>query len=155
LYLMNGRFADEQARHLARRCAAEADPARRVEQMYRIVFGRAPTGEELKLGLDFIKNAPTRLRPAAASPHEAWSYGYRSCVPATGQVSFTPLPYFVGGSWKIAVHEPDPTRGRAVLNAKGGHPGNGPRYGVIRRWTAPRDGSVAIRGALSHKEEGY
>jgi hypothetical protein len=154
LYLMNGRFADQQARRLVQRCAGEAEPARRIEQMYRLVFGRTPSEEELKLGLDFLRNAQTQPRAATASPQQAWSYGYGSCDPATGKPNFTPLPYFVGESWKIAAHEPDPVKGRAFLTAKGGHPGTGPQHGVIRRWTAPRDGSAVIRGILSHKEEG-
>ena len=37
-----------------------------------------------------------------------------------------------------------------MLNEKGGHAGNDLQHAAIRRWTAPRDGAVSIRGTLSH-----
>jgi len=38
------------------------------------------------------------------------------------------------------------------LNAAGGHPGN-PRFAAVRRWTAPRDGTVNVTGTLKHENE--
>jgi hypothetical protein len=151
LYLLNGRFADVQARHLAARYAAKADSARRIGQMYRLVFGRVPTRAEVNLGLDFLKNAAPP-QPHLATPADAWKYGYGNYNPATGKVNFTPLPYFTGKAWQLSAREPHPDKGSAFLNAKGGHPGKGSRYGVIRRWVAPQDGTAGIRGTLSHQQ---
>ncbi len=153
LYMLNGRFVEDQARHLAARCAGEADPSRRIGQIYRRAFGRDPTPREVALGLDFVRQADAEPRPTP-SPREAWAYGYGRFDAAAGKVDFAPLPYFTGRSWKLAAHEPSPTKGRAHLDARGGHPGKGPPHGVIRRWVAPRDGRVAIAGTLAHKEDG-
>ena len=45
---------------------------------------------------------------------------------------------------------PDPSTGWALLNATGGHAGNDVAHGVIRRWTAPQAGTIAIAGTLGH-----
>ncbi len=55
LFLMNSPFAIEQARALAAR--TEGDSAKRIEEMYRIVYGRKPTSEEASAALAFV-NAP-------------------------------------------------------------------------------------------------
>src|SRR5262249_52052548 len=151
--MLNGRFVEDQARHLARRCSGEADPSRRIAQLYRLAFGRDPTPQEVALGLSFTHQADAQPRPAP-SPRDAWAYGYGAFDAATGKVSFTPLPYFTGAAWKLAAHEPSPTRGRGYLDAKGGHPGKGSPHAVIRRWVAPRGGRLAIAGTLAHKEDG-
>ncbi len=56
LYLMNGPFAAECARALMRRpdVAGLADPAQRIDRLYRICFGRAATTEEIALGRDYV-----------------------------------------------------------------------------------------------------
>jgi hypothetical protein len=45
---------------------------------------------------------------------------------------------------------PDPKTGWAMLDADGGHAGNDFQHAVIRRWVAPRDGTVQVSGTLSH-----
>jgi hypothetical protein len=52
LYLMNHPFANEQARELARRhdIVAPADPSQRIDRLYRILFGRPATANEIELG---------------------------------------------------------------------------------------------------------
>ena len=40
-----------------------------------------------------------------------------------------------------------------MLNATGGHPGNDQQHTSIRRWTAPRDGTITIDGLLKHESE--
>jgi hypothetical protein len=60
LFLMNNPFVLECARRLARRpeVAAEPDVARRVERLYRLAYGRAPSAEETALARDFVGAAP-------------------------------------------------------------------------------------------------
>src|SRR5205823_1215574 len=57
LFMMNSPFAIEQARKLAARpeLEAEKDPAKRVEQLYRVTLGRRPTTEEAALGVKFVE----------------------------------------------------------------------------------------------------
>jgi hypothetical protein len=53
LYLLNSPFVQQQARALAHR-TTETDPTRRIEQLYRLAYGRLPTPDEVALGLKFI-----------------------------------------------------------------------------------------------------
>jgi hypothetical protein len=61
LFAMNSAFAIEQVRRLVARpeIAGEADAARRVAALYRLVLQRPPTAEEAELALRFIDAANT------------------------------------------------------------------------------------------------
>jgi mono/diheme cytochrome c family protein len=50
LFLMNNPFAIEQARRVTRRpeIAGERDPARRVDRLFRLLYSRPPTAEEVQ-----------------------------------------------------------------------------------------------------------
>jgi hypothetical protein len=56
LFLMNNPFVIETAGRLARRpeVAAATAPGRRVEVLYRLLYGRSPTGEELAWAHDYV-----------------------------------------------------------------------------------------------------
>ncbi len=140
LFLMNSPFVMEQAQVLVRRpeVSGESDPEQRIQRLYRAVYGRAATAREVTLGLAFL-GLPTH-EPLAQLP--AWQYGFGA--------SFTPLPHYTGSAWQGGPKLPDPKAGWCMLNAQGGHAGADP---LVRRWTAPRDGVVAISGTLVHKEK--
>jgi mono/diheme cytochrome c family protein len=53
LFFLNSGFVLRQAEALAQRVELEATPDARVRGLYRSVFGRAPTAEELRLGRSF------------------------------------------------------------------------------------------------------
>jgi hypothetical protein len=55
LFMMNSTFVEEQAAGLANRLSGE--DAQRVRQAYRILYGRAPSDEELKLGQAFAQKS--------------------------------------------------------------------------------------------------
>ena len=70
LFFMNSDFMQQQGERLAQRLAGEADNRARIEKAYRLIFGRPPTGEELRAGLTFITTAPMKdyeERKAAAT----------------------------------------------------------------------------------------
>lgn len=48
---------------------------------------------------------------------------------------------------------PSPETGWAMLHAAGGHTGENPDFAAIRRWTAPKSGTVTISGRLEHPGE--
>jgi len=52
LYLMNSSFVEQQAAGLAKRLTG--DEGDRLRQIYRLLFGRQPSSEEVQLGLDFV-----------------------------------------------------------------------------------------------------
>jgi hypothetical protein len=67
--------------------------------------------------------------------------------------SFHALPHFTGKAWQGGAKWPDAKLGWVQLTAEGGHPGNDTAHACIRRWIAPRAGTVAITGDLVHEPE--
>jgi hypothetical protein len=55
LFMMNSSFVEEQAAGLANRLTG--DDAQRIRQVYRLLYGRAPSAEELRLGLAFARKS--------------------------------------------------------------------------------------------------
>jgi hypothetical protein len=55
LFFMNSDFMQQHAERLAESVAEEPDDAARIEKVYRKLFGRAPTAEEVKAGREFLQ----------------------------------------------------------------------------------------------------
>jgi hypothetical protein len=79
LYFMNSGFVYKQAQAFAERVYDEAPGANetsdtaRIQKAYRILFGRAPSQEETKAGLDFLQTHPeTPGDQVAGQPTTAW-----------------------------------------------------------------------------------
>ncbi|WP_435019937.1 PSD1 and planctomycete cytochrome C domain-containing protein [Tundrisphaera sp. TA3] len=123
LMLMNGDFALGQAKAMAARLIAET-PA--------------------DLPLDTTP-------PTIPEPASAWQYGFgRYDEGSRRVVAFAPLPHWTGSAWQGGPALPDPGIGWVVLYAAGGHPGNDADHAAIRRWVAPRDGTVEVAGRIKH-----
>jgi hypothetical protein len=60
LFLMNSDFMQLESEELAKRVAAEPDNRARLNKVYLLIYGRNPTEEELKLGLEYLKAEPLR-----------------------------------------------------------------------------------------------
>ena len=60
LFFMNSDFVQQQAELLVKRIEAEPNQTARIQKAYRLVFGRAATPEEIRLGLDYIRNEPMK-----------------------------------------------------------------------------------------------
>jgi hypothetical protein len=58
LYFMNSSFVYLQAEKLAQRVYDEGNDEARIRKAYRILFGRAPTGAEANVGLEFLRAHP-------------------------------------------------------------------------------------------------
>jgi hypothetical protein len=67
LEMLNGDFANAQAKALSERLLKEAgpNPKRQIDLAYRIATGRAPKEQEMRLALAFLK-APTAMEAARA-----------------------------------------------------------------------------------------
>jgi hypothetical protein len=52
--------------------------------------------------------------------------------------------------WQGSCQLPDPKIGWCILNGSGGHPGESPKFMIVRRWIAPQDGWISISGTLQH-----
>ena len=157
LFGMNHPFVVQQAKSLlkwsAQSSVRSASDEARIHFIYAQLFQRAPSSSELATALTFVQSpAPAPL--AASGSSKAWQYGYGEWDESSGRVkSFTPLPHFTGDSWQGDAAWPNTELGWAQLTATGGHPGDDRQHAVVRRWTAPADGSYAVQSKLIHEPE--
>jgi hypothetical protein len=154
LFLMNSPFVVHQARTLAERADIKASsrPEEQIRRMYELAFQRQPEPDELRLAVRFLE---AQSRASTALPGgPAWQYGRGQFDESTQRVkAFQLLPHFTGAAWQGGAKLPDEQLGWVMLNATGGHPGNDRAHAAIRRWTAPRDGTITIDGTLKHESE--
>jgi hypothetical protein len=154
LFLMNSPFVIQQAGKLIARPEVKhaATPEQRIQELHRICFQRPPDADEIALGKRFIETRASSTE--TASPTGGWQYGWGEFdAKAKRTKSFTALPHFNSYSWQGSTNLPDAKLGWVLLNSEGGHPGNDQQHAAIRRWTAPRDGTITISGELHHPEE--
>ena len=150
LFLMNSPFVVQQAQGLVERpeIADEPDPARRVALLYRALYQREPTPDEIALGSQFVSSGGDNDHGSVV-----WQYGYGRYDPEKQRTAkFTPLPFFTGTAWQGGAKIPDRKLGWVTLNATGGHPGGDLQHAAIRRWVSPMDGVIRISGTVSHHE---
>jgi len=152
---MNHPFMADRARALIARVAGPADdPAGRVRRLYHAIYQRDPTGPQRRSALEFLDAAAAEPRPAVPAGALAWQYGYGANNESAGTLrDFHPLPHFTGAAWGGGPAWPDPALGWVQLTARGGHAGNDLQHAAVRRWTAPRDGTVAVRSTAIHEVE--
>ena len=60
LFLMNSDFMQIESEELAKRVAGEPDNRARIRKVYMLAYGRNPSEEEIKLGLDYLHAEPLR-----------------------------------------------------------------------------------------------
>lgn len=127
LMLMNGGFALQQAEKLAARSSQAPDI---LDEQFREKLPQLPS-----------------------PPPLIWTYGYGQFDSARKTINeFKELPHWTGSEWQGGEQRPDPQIGWVILNKTGGHPGK-PKFGAIRRWTAPIAGTLSIQGSLVHPSE--
>jgi hypothetical protein len=158
LYLMNSPFFAEESKHLMARPEIQKarDDRARIENLYRIVFGRDPSKQELSLALGYVtsEHDPEHDGKTAEdtdTQESVWQDGMGAFDEKTGQVQFEPFQYFVDERWQPASLLPQPLLGSPYVGEKAGMPGDDLKHAVIRRWVAPMDGTVEISGSLEHK----
>jgi len=126
LMLMNGVFVLQQSSLLAKESLEE------VRKLSTVELDRYPS-----------------ITPSSVA---TWQFGYGAVDPQSERTtSFARMPHWTGSSWQGGPKLPDPKLGWAILNATGGHPAGA--HAVIRRWTAPADGTVDITGLIGHPSE--
>ena len=151
LFLMNSPFVIQQSRSLMERPelkAAGLGEEERIRKIYQLAFQREPTPTELQFGKEFLAAPPP---PALGGNPSSWLYGYGGFDTNTQRVAkFRKLPHFTGSAFQGGSTLPDPKLGWVMVNNGGGHPGNDQEHAAIRRWVAPRAGTITISGTLSH-----
>ncbi|MBI2925393.1 MAG: PSD1 domain-containing protein [Verrucomicrobia bacterium] len=154
LFFMNSPFLTERARALARRPEVRGIDAlaERVRRLYRLAYQREPTARQVATGVRFLETAQTEPTPEPPKPRATpWQYGFGEYDEGSDRLkAFHPLPNFTGEAWQGGPEWPDGKLGWVQLKADGGHAGNDLAHAAVRRWTAPRDGTVWITGVISH-----
>jgi mono/diheme cytochrome c family protein len=156
LFLMNSPLVIECAKQLvaATNFTRLPSDAERARFIYQGTLQRAPSRDELAAVDTFVAATPQAevVRPEVI----AWRYGRGRYDEVLQRVQwFAALPVFANNQWQVSDKFPDPAKGHMMFNAAGGHTGDGGLDNVlIRRWTAPRDGVVALRGELGHGTDG-
>lgn len=153
LFFLNHPFVLDRSRALAAVAEkAGGDAAERVRVLFRRALQREPSAEELSESLALVKALAVTDVPQAPPTAADWSYGFGAYDEMTQRVTgFTALPHFTGGAWQGGAAWPDAKLGWVQLTANGGHPGNDRSHAAVRRWTAPRAMTIAIRSNLVHE----
>ena len=79
LYFMNSAFVYDQSGVLVMRVYSKADCTARINEVYSLLFNRAPTPEELQLGVAFLKTTPDKPGYIVdQEPETAWKQYVRA-----------------------------------------------------------------------------
>ncbi|HEY0456689.1 MAG TPA: PSD1 and planctomycete cytochrome C domain-containing protein, partial [Verrucomicrobiae bacterium] len=155
LFLMNSPFVVQQAKQLVQRPDVKslASDDQRIQRLYQLTFQRNPDADEVALAKKFLSSQ--NIAAKEQKPEKPiWQYGYGAYDEGSKRVKeFHSLPHFTKYAWQGGPDLPDPKLGWVVLNAEGGHPGNDAQHAAIRRWIAPRDGTISISGTLEHNSD--
>ena len=154
LFFMNDQFAMTCARKLNERddLPAKETAEARIARIYTILFGRNPDSQEIQQAMQFLKTETVMSESLASS--RAWQYGYGAIDESTQRVdSFSSLTYWTGDRWQGGANLPDPKLGWVFVDKRGGHPAATHERCVIRRWTAPEDGTYLVTGEFAHIPE--
>jgi hypothetical protein len=154
LFGLNHPFVAQQAQALVVGASHDdvGDPAEKVRRMYRAVYQRDPTPQQLDFALMFLASAAEE--PVATTPAEslAWQYGYGELDETAKRLkTFQTLPYFSGSAWQGSSKYPDAALGWVQLTAQGGHPGNDLQHCSVRRWVAAHDGTFSVTSTPIHE----
>jgi hypothetical protein len=157
LFFMNSPFVVERARALVRRSDVQGagTSEKRVQQLYQAIYGREPTRDQVKAGVEFVKSTPAAEPASPPKPIVTpWQYGWGEYDSSSQRVKdFHSLPHFTGEAWQGGANWPDGKLGWVQLTAEGGHAGNDIQHAAIRRWLAPRDCTVSVTGTLRHEHK--
>jgi hypothetical protein len=150
LFWLNSDFVAEQAKAiLDRPDVSGRDPNDRIRRLYALAYQRNPSRQEMLAAKKFIGAGSAGVPDPA--PGAAWKYGLGKYDSEKGVViNFREMTVFKDNRWQGGDTFPmDGPRGYVSLTAQGGHPGREDRA-AIRRWTAPADMTVRIRGSVQH-----
>jgi hypothetical protein len=157
LFFMNNPFLADRCRAVLERSEIRAvsEATNKVRELYRAVYQRNPTPEQIEEGIEFVRATeaapPFEIPPP---PPPIWHYGFGEFDAPNKQIrNFTALPYFAGDAWQGGEMWPDEKLGWVRLTADGGHAGNDLQHAAIRRWVAPRDATISISGTIKHEHK--
>jgi mono/diheme cytochrome c family protein len=149
LFMMNSPFVIEQAKLMVQRTDFQARKTdqEKVKFLFQTLYQREPSASEISMAQKYLA-AQASKDVKADEGKAAWSYGFGNFDGAAKQLRFRA---FTDASANAYIS--NKKVGEASLNAAGGMPTVNPKIGVIRRWTAPKDGRVFISGPIVHNQK--
>src|SRR5439155_23041893 len=150
LFMMNSPLVVEQAKNLVHRPDFKGKPSgeEKIKLLYHLIYQHDPSDLEVQLATEYVKSEMA----LAGSAQAAWEYGFGEYDAVAKRVkNFVQLPVFNGNTWTAGNRFARGKAGNLRLTPDGGQSGNSAQFAAIRRWNAPRDGFVAIDGALGEK----
>lgn len=151
LFFLNDSLLLRRAQKLAQPSTPDESPANRAQRMFRQVFQRGATPEQLAAALALVETKTEEGESQPPVTAADWQYGFAAYdEQAQRNHAFTKLPHFSGTAWQGGPNWPDAKLGWVQLTAEGGHAGNDVQHAAVRRWTAPRDLTVNVTSKLVH-----
>jgi hypothetical protein len=149
LFMMNSPFVIEQAKLMVQRTdfLSRKTDEDKVKFLFQTLYQRSPTASEVSMAQQYLA-AQAGKEVKKETGKQDWSYGFGNYDGAAKQMRFRPFTEFAANAY-IGGRK----AGDASLNAGGGLPTINPKTGVIRRWTAPKDGRVFISGPIVHNQK--
>jgi len=144
LFMLNSEFVLDLAHKLAATTKAEND-AGKVIALFKRVFGREPTAVEREKALVYVRDNARHFD----YKEPEWEYGVAPLLSNNELGEFKNFDVYKNNQWQFGNKFPNPELGYAMINSKGGHPGND--FAVIRRLRVFDEGSVSLSGSLIHK----
>ncbi|WP_233148384.1 PSD1 and planctomycete cytochrome C domain-containing protein [Rhodopirellula sp. MGV] len=127
------------------------DPLEQVGHAFRRIYSREPSTVEAQAAVAFLARPVVELEPEFDS-RLAWRYGTALINKDGSFEPFEALNRFVGATWQDAETLPSSSElAYASLGKDNGHPGR--RHAVVKRWIAPANGTVSIRGMIRHPND--
>jgi hypothetical protein len=152
LFVMNHPLILARARALAKTIPPKASTNSAIHTLFQNVYQREPTPEQAAAAWSLVRESESIAPPAPPATAADWSYGFGTYDESLQRVaSFTPLPHFNGRAWQGGPTFPDGPLGWVQLSANGGHPGNDRQHAAVRRWKAPRKGTLTIKSQVEHQ----
>jgi len=130
--------------------ASATVPQKRIEQMYRILFGRAPVPRKSSLVCNTENESQAGSKPPATG-RAALQYGYGGYDEGGASGKFS-ASLTSGGAWQGGPNLPI-RRSGCLSNAQGGHPGESDSRGHPAGVDSGRRMHRTITGTLRHPEE--
>jgi hypothetical protein len=132
LFLMNSDFVSVEAEEFAKRVAGEPDNRSRIRKVYQLAYGREPSEQEIKLGLDYLHEEPMReYEENKNKPEDSGGRGGRGRG-GMGPATATAKPEMPEGAEAAPVAEgaeggaaPAAPMGMGMMGGMGGRGGRG------------------------------
>lgn len=133
---------------------AAEDVAALAREVFRRVLSREPSEQERNVAAEFLR-LPSQKPAETIDSRSMWTYGTATISEDGNSLrDFKPFGVFKDSRWQPGSEFPSGgAMGHAYLGKESGHTPSDLHTAVVRRFTAPIDGRVSIRGTMGHRQK--